>query len=157
MSQLSNEANELMYLLLKQMKKMAEPPCKFHPGWRFVSDDEDDLPEDPPDEPYDLAKLTEWAEETLSRGNRFLLWNYQLKYLSGQTITYHYDEGQDPVAELKSFFSSNTQWSLKPGVQYVRLDFIAKKTIIEADAKAGTAKQKLNSSHTDIEEILNSF
>jgi hypothetical protein len=131
MSKLSDEANHLIYQLLKQMHEMAGPPHKFDPSWCFITDDEDDLPESPPDDPYDLVKLTEWATETLSRGNRFRLWNYQLKHLSANIITYHYEEGQDPIKELHSFFSSNPRWSLRPVHPFVRLDFFAKIPLVK--------------------------
>lgn len=113
MSQLSENAGYLMSNLLEKIYEAAEPPHKFHPAWRFISDDEEDLPEPPPHGPYVLSELTEWAKETLSRGNRFRLYSYQMKSLVGQiyipSISID-DLDSDVVDELQRFFSENAQW-----------------------------------------------
>jgi hypothetical protein len=109
MSHLSENASYLMSNLLTKVYEAATPPHKFHPAWCFITDDEDDLPEYPPEEPYVLSELTEWAQETLSRGNRFRLWSYQMKSLEGRVYCQH-EIDSDVIEELKLFFSENPQW-----------------------------------------------
>lgn len=124
MPELSEHARFLMSKFLDQIADFAAPPDKFHHAWCFVSDiyDEENRPENPPHGPYVLSDLTKWAQESLTRGNRFRLYSYQLKKLVGCVylpdehddnnfdFEYNYDSDSLALNDLKIFFAEDPRW-----------------------------------------------